>query len=209
MTTTDSNGVIRYQDSDGAPTPPVLNLGMQSVSDALTLVKRGMTKTVANSAALLAYAAEQSAAGKPPTATSPLFARQADTGQSWVNSGPGWVLQGPSRAAHQTLGNAPAGVDVPTAAVPDVNARMIRKTGVATFTTTTAFGNEYGPVITFSEPFPTSLLGVTMTQIHSGALLAFAGAMATDLANKNDFRALYVGSNSPTARGLIWEAVGY
>lgn len=36
MTTIDSNGIIRYEDSDGAPTPPVLNLGMQSVSDALT-----------------------------------------------------------------------------------------------------------------------------------------------------------------------------
>lgn len=36
MPTTDSNGIIRYLDTDGAPTPPVLNLGMQSVSDALS-----------------------------------------------------------------------------------------------------------------------------------------------------------------------------
>lgn len=35
MTTIDANGIIRYEDTDGAPTPPVLNLGLQSVSDAL------------------------------------------------------------------------------------------------------------------------------------------------------------------------------
>lgn len=39
MTTIDSNGIIRYEDSDGAPTPPVLNLGMQSVSDSINLLK--------------------------------------------------------------------------------------------------------------------------------------------------------------------------
>src|SRR6185312_7466475 len=39
MTTIDANGIIRYEDTDGAPTPPVLNLGLQSVSDALTPFK--------------------------------------------------------------------------------------------------------------------------------------------------------------------------
>lgn len=39
MTTTDSNGVIRYQSTDPvSPLHTLLNLGMQSVSDALTPV---------------------------------------------------------------------------------------------------------------------------------------------------------------------------
>lgn len=42
MTTTDSNGIIRYQTTDPvSPLHTLLNLGMQSVSDALTPLKAG------------------------------------------------------------------------------------------------------------------------------------------------------------------------
>lgn len=56
MPTTDSNGIIRYLDSDGAPTPPVLNLGMQSVSDAFSTI--GQYYRIANTAGRAALVAQ-------------------------------------------------------------------------------------------------------------------------------------------------------
>lgn len=73
MPTTDSNGIIRYLDSDGAPTPPVLNLGMQSVSDALNLLKRRGIFSVSNETTRAALVASETAAGRPPTTTSPIY----------------------------------------------------------------------------------------------------------------------------------------
>jgi hypothetical protein len=125
-----------------------------------------------------------------------------------TTDGTTWAPDAYTRVSHQVMGAPPGGADVPAVAVSDVT-RMMRKTGVATFTTTASFGNEYSPVIVFAEAFPTALLYVSMTQIHAGAQIAFSGAMATDRASKVDFRAAYVGSSTPTPRGFLWEAVGY
>jgi hypothetical protein len=153
------------------------------------------------------------AAALSPTPAEPLYVDRADAPAGAklerTTDGVTWSAPTFTRVSHQKAGDPPGGVDVPTVAVTDVNARMIRKTGVATFTTTTGFGNEYGPLVIFPEPFPTSLLYVSMTQIHTGGVVAFAGAVATDRASRIDFRAVYVGSGAPTLRGFIWEAVGY
>lgn len=46
MTTTDSNGIVRYQTTDPvSPLQTLLNLGMQSVSDAITALKSGTAGT--------------------------------------------------------------------------------------------------------------------------------------------------------------------
>lgn len=71
MPTTDSNGIIRYLDTDGAPTPPVLNLGMQSVSDALTKLRD--IKYVANVTERTALVATW-----VPTASKPLYVHRGD-----------------------------------------------------------------------------------------------------------------------------------
>lgn len=211
MPTTDSNGIIRYLDTDGAPTPPVLNLGMQSVSDAISSVKRSPIKTVANATALLAYSSSETVAGRPPSTTAPLFAYQADTKETWINSGSGWLLQAPSRMSYSTAGTQDTGIDVPTSNITDVDGKVIRKTGRRTFFTTTAFGNEYAPIVTFPTAFPTGILYVSITQIHvqSAGTLAFAGAYATDSVSAANFRMLYVGGTAPTRRAFLFEAVGY
>lgn len=71
MPTTDSNGIIRYLDSDGAPTPPVLNLGMQSVSDSLNNL--GAYRRAADATARAALVTQYS-----PTAAKPLLVYRQD-----------------------------------------------------------------------------------------------------------------------------------
>lgn len=86
MPTTDSNGIIRYLASDGAPTPPVLNLGMQSVSDALS--KKGFY-TAVDKADRDAF----SAAFVPSNSRPLLVNRQdlpANSRFEWTNNGTTW-----------------------------------------------------------------------------------------------------------------------
>lgn len=71
MTTIDANGIIRYEDTDGAPTPPVLNLGLQSVSDAISNI--GAYRRAANATARAALVAQYS-----PTPAKPLLVYRED-----------------------------------------------------------------------------------------------------------------------------------
>lgn len=86
MPTTDSNGIIRYLDTDGAPTPPVLNLGMQSVSDALS--KKGFY-TAVDKADRNTYAAAFA-----PSNSRPLLVNRQDMPTNsrweWTNDGITW-----------------------------------------------------------------------------------------------------------------------
>lgn len=86
MPTTDSNGIIRYLDTDGAPTPPVLNLGMQSVSDALS--RKGFY-TALNKTDRDTYAAAYA-----PTSSKPLLVNRQDLPANsrweWTPDGTNW-----------------------------------------------------------------------------------------------------------------------
>ena len=92
---------------------------------------------IANRTALVAALV---AAERGPTPADPLYVDRADAPAGAklerTTDGTTWGPPTFTRVSHQPLGAAPVGVDVPTAAVTDVNARVIRKTGVATFTTT-------------------------------------------------------------------------
>lgn len=107
MTTTDSNGIVRFQDSDGAPTPPVLNLGFQSVSDAISLIKTDLTAarragvyTVANTAARTALVSDLVGKGIGPTATNPLYVHRTDAVSGnqleWSTNGSAWTPVAPN-----------------------------------------------------------------------------------------------------------------
>lgn len=86
MTTIDANGIIRYEDTDGAPTPPVLNLGLQSVSDAMS--RKGFY-TAADKAARNAYAATFA-----PSEARPLLVNRQDMPANsrweWTSDGSTW-----------------------------------------------------------------------------------------------------------------------
>lgn len=108
MTTTDSNGIVRFQDSDGAPTPPVLNLGLQSVSDAITGVKSDVAAArragiypVASSAARGALISQMIANNVPPTTTNPVYVYREDVGvlERTIN-GTSWTGLGGATVAH-------------------------------------------------------------------------------------------------------------
>lgn len=88
MTTTDSNGIIRYQTTDPvSPLHTLLNLGMQSVSDAVTTINNKTTiNVVSNTAARTALVTALTAAGKGPTPARPLFVSREDTPPSYIES---------------------------------------------------------------------------------------------------------------------------
>lgn len=72
MTTTDANGIVRYTTSDPvSPLHTLLNLGMQSVSDAVT--NQTTIHPVANIAARTALASTYA-----PTTSRPLYVDRAD-----------------------------------------------------------------------------------------------------------------------------------
>lgn len=76
MTTTDANGIIRWESTDPiTPLEATLNAGMDSVSAAITGAKKGSIHYVANTteraAVVLAFA---------PTASKPLYVHRADAG---------------------------------------------------------------------------------------------------------------------------------
>ena len=174
--------------------------GIESVNDIVP---------VANATARAQLLTDLTGLGQAPTAARPLYVRQGDTGDYWLHDGSAWVLQGPARASYAASGSALGQIAVPTASVPDVDARTIRKTGKSNFFTTTAFGNEYSGIIPFPSPFPTAVLYVNITQIHVGSVVAYAGAVAVDVVSTTDFRVVYVGGGAPTNRAFLWEAVGY
>lgn len=88
MGTTDANGIYFYDDTDGAPTPPVLNVGQQSVSDALSNL--GAYHVVENVSERNAYLLSN-----PATATMPrLFYRvDAGAGFNWEWTANGVTFQ--------------------------------------------------------------------------------------------------------------------
>lgn len=99
MGTTDANGIYMYDDTDGAPIPSVLNVGQQSVSDAIEGL--GTYHVVANTAerdALsLAYG---------PSASDPLYVHRRDAPNGFeleCNKGAGFYsVSGGSRFRYVT-----------------------------------------------------------------------------------------------------------
>lgn len=74
MTTTDANGIIRWETTDPvAPLEATLNAGMDSVSAAVTTVKRSLINFVSNVTARNALAASFA-----PSATKPLYVHRQD-----------------------------------------------------------------------------------------------------------------------------------
>lgn len=74
MTTTDSNGIVRFEDTDPiTPIQTVFNTALQSVSDALTPVKNRGIYTFGTVAARDAFAATYL-----PTPSKPLFVYRSD-----------------------------------------------------------------------------------------------------------------------------------
>lgn len=78
MTTTDSNGIVRYQTTDPvSPLHTLLNLGMQSVSDAITPLNARSFKTVTSTTR--------------PAHLAGLRIFETDTKKSYISDGTNWV----------------------------------------------------------------------------------------------------------------------
>lgn len=73
MGNTDANGIYFYDDTDGAPTAPVLNVGQQSVSDAIGGI-----------------AATDVVSTNRPAHVPGLRIYETDTGVSYISSGGAW-----------------------------------------------------------------------------------------------------------------------
>lgn len=82
MTTTDSNGIVRYQTTDPvSPLHTLLNLGMQSVSDAITPINGRTFKTVTSTT-------------RPASPAVGLRIWETDTQQERTWNGTSWVWSG-------------------------------------------------------------------------------------------------------------------
>lgn len=202
MGTTDANGIYMYDDTDGAPTPPVLNVGQQSVSDALSSL--GEIHSVANQAERNALALSRTI-----TNTSPLYVERRDTGAiERTFDGTTWVrVAGTSLSSYQTSGSVVPSIEAPPANVPSIP-QIITKYGKAHFFTDPAFGNGYGPTVTFQTPFPTACLNVSLTQLQTSGPTT-APVIALDLMTASLFRAFYPGAASVSQRAYLWTATGY
>lgn len=78
MTTVDSNGIIRYQTTDPvSPLQTLLNLGMQSVSDAITPLNARSFKTVTSTTR--------------PAHLAGLRIYETDTKKSYISDGTNWT----------------------------------------------------------------------------------------------------------------------
>lgn len=99
MTTTDSNGIIRWESTDPVtPLEATLNAGMDSVSAAVTGVKNGIFYTVANVTERATRASEFS-----PTASKPLYVHRIDAPgrnkMEYTINGTDWFVVGAPTAA--------------------------------------------------------------------------------------------------------------
>jgi hypothetical protein len=131
---------------------------------------------------------------------------RARVGSAWyVWSGSAWVVA-TQTVAHQLAGVTLAGVTIANAVVLPGGAQ--KKTGQHTFFTTTSFGNEYAPAVTFDTAFPNGLLSLQFTQIQADGALAYS-TIAYDSASTTGFRAMYPGGSTPTKRSFTWVAEGY
>jgi hypothetical protein len=104
MTTTDANGILRWESTDPVtPLESTLNAGMDSVSAAVTLVKRGLINYVANTSARSALAATFL-----PTASKPLYVHRQDApagyNLEYTINGSNWYTVG--NTASNTVGSA-------------------------------------------------------------------------------------------------------
>lgn len=83
MTTVDSNGIIRYQTTDPvSPLQTLLNLGMQSVSDAITPLNARSFKTVTSTTR--------------PAHLAGLRIYETDTKKSYISDGTNWASLAPT-----------------------------------------------------------------------------------------------------------------
>lgn len=112
-------------------------------------------------------------------------------------------------AAWQRSGAAITGISNPAASLANVDGLVV-KTGQNTSFTTTAFGNEYMPAVTYSTPFPTAALVVVITQLYvNGDTIPYAGAVALDIQDATQHRVGYIGGSSSTKRAYEYIALGY
>ena len=103
MTTTDANGILRWESTDSVtPLESTLNAGMDSVSAAVTLVKRGLINYVANTSARSALAATFL-----PTASKPLYVHRQDApagyNLEYTINGTTWYTVYPTKPAFTPL----------------------------------------------------------------------------------------------------------
>lgn len=122
-----------------------------------------------------------------------------------ANAGP-WTPYVP--ASFTITGSTLAGISVPGSSIPNADG-MITKTGFSHFFTSTAFGNEYAPQITFATPFPNGIFSIAPLQVQNGTVVAYSGGIAIDQLSVTAFRLLYPGGSASTERGYLWTVIGY
>lgn len=131
-----------------------------------------------------------------------------DTNREWFYDGSAWKPDGTSGHHNGNPGASLTGISIPAGAVA-LPRGVVIKTGMMTFTTSTAFGNEYANTITFASPFPNAVLSLQLTQIQVDGALA-GSVIAYDSLNTSSFRAFYPNSTaSGTKRSFSWVAIGY
>lgn len=96
MGSLDENNVYVYDETDQiSPLHAYINLGMASVSEALTDIKaHSLIKPVATAAERDAYAKAMTDAGNPPTPEHPLYVDRYDEWVLEANRGDGWEMIG-------------------------------------------------------------------------------------------------------------------
>lgn len=92
MGTVDNNGVYKYTEDDTVNGwAPYMNLGMNSVSNALSDARHRLVYTASSQADANSKLAELKTSGINPTASSPVFFWLTDTSNLWVNNGVTWI----------------------------------------------------------------------------------------------------------------------
>lgn len=121
MTTTDSNGIVRYQTTDPvSPLHTLLNLGMQSVSDALTATNTALSTNTARMFKTVTLTTR-------PAHLAGLRIFETDTKNSYVSDGSSWIplLSGDTGWISPALSGGWVNYGAPF-----VNARYMKRGGI-------------------------------------------------------------------------------
>lgn len=209
MATTDANGQVFYGPTD--PVEPLQGI-LNGVSTAVSSKLGAQSQIVRIPNVAGRAAAVTARAGRAITAADPLIVWRADAGAGrqieYTINGTNWIATG-DFTEHKNEGAPVSGIVIPGSSQNIVTPQT--RTGKMNAVTSSAFGNEYAPTVTFTTPFPVGCTNVSVTQVFGNAgPHPYSGALAIDILDATRFRVVYVGAgSSPTHRAFLYHADGF
>lgn len=188
MGTTDNNGIWKYDLSDSVNGwPAYMNLGMNSISNALTVIRQNTLYKASSLADANTKVAGLKASGLTPSAANPFVFTRSDTNSLWSYNNSAWTELGPTNPVTST------------------SAKQLIQTGTWSYGSPIAPGGQTGDrSITFSKAYASA------PKVLVSSSTARIGVDAKEITTTGFKSNGYNVTNGASGNGVVctWIAIG-